>query len=64
MLDNIILVLEEFYGQDKYHKRVSKCLLNKIESNGMLPPFNQHDFQMDGDNADYKSVIYRTWEEE
>ena len=31
---------------------------------GMLPPFNQHDFHMDGDKADYKSITYRTWEEE
>lgn len=31
---------------------------------GMLPPFNQNDFHMDGDKADHKSIIYRTWEEE
>lgn len=39
-------------------------ILNFLESEGMLPPFNQHDFHMDGDNADRKSITYRTWENE
>lgn len=42
----------------------AEVLLNMIEKVGMLPPINNHDFYMDGDNADEKSVIYRTWEEE
>jgi hypothetical protein len=47
MLGNIVLVLEEFYGQDRYHKRVSESLLNKIEKAGMLPPLNEDWMSLD-----------------
>lgn len=54
MLENIKLVLEDFYGQDRYHKRVSKSLLNKIEKAGMSPP----------PKPIFGDVIIREWEQE
>ena len=39
-------------------------ILTEIEKAGMSPPINNHSFYMDGDNADEKSIIYRTWEPE
>ena len=31
---------------------------------GMLPPLNNWSLHTDGDHADSKSIIYRTWEDE
>jgi hypothetical protein len=42
----------------------ASSILSILEEAGMLPPFNNHDFHMDGDNADKNSVTYRTWEPE
>lgn len=39
-------------------------VLQEQEKVGMLPPFNNRDFYMDGDNAGIKSITYRTWEPE
>ena len=46
------------------HQNEAEALLNKIEDMGFLPPFNLHSFMLDGDNADKKSISYRTWEKE
>lgn len=43
---------------------VANNFLKLVEDLGMLPPFNYHDFMMDGDKADEKSITYRTWEPE
>ena len=39
-------------------------ILKAMEEQGMLPPLNNWSLYTDGDNADTKSIIYRTWEPE
>ncbi len=47
-----------------YQEAMAEEIIKFVETAGMLPPFNIHDFYTDGDNADEKSIVYRTWEEE
>jgi len=62
---NIIEAELYMFGEDQVLlTSIAKGILDRIEECEMLPPFNQHDFHMDGDKADYKSITYRTWEEE
>lgn len=42
--------------------KLTEFMLDCFEREGMLPPFNNYDFHMDGDKADEKSITYRTWE--
>ena len=37
-------------------------ILKRMEAIGMLPPFNEDSWYLDGDHADQSDVIYRTWE--
>ena len=39
-------------------------VLSIIEKAGMLPPFSNHAFFTDGDNANRKHITYRVWDEE
>ena len=45
-------------------KAAMSSILKAMESLGMLPPLNNWSLYTDGDNADTKSIIYRTWEPE
>lgn len=45
-------------------KTLAEYILDKIEEAGMLPPLNRDALYFDGDKANPKSVIYRTWEKE
>jgi hypothetical protein len=63
MLKKITKLLKSWEGS-YLNGETSKEILDLIEKEGMLPPLNYHSFYNDGDNADEKSIIYRTWEED
>lgn len=39
-------------------------ILERQESEGMIPPFNYDSWYLDGDNADRRYVIYYEWHKE
>ena len=41
-----------------------KVMLDIFEKMGMKPPFNDWDFNMDGDHADPEDIKYYSWEDE
>jgi hypothetical protein len=42
----------------------AEFLLENIENSGMLPPFNDWLYHMDGDKADSENIRYLSWEPE
>jgi hypothetical protein len=60
---NVLRLTGNHYPED-YDKEGmdAERILDKLEEVGVLPPFNEWSFMMDGDHADQDDVRYYTWE--
>lgn len=59
---NVLRLTGNHYCDDGRDIQDAERILKRMEGIGMLPPFNEDSWYLDGDNADENNVIYYTWE--
>jgi hypothetical protein len=63
-LKHIFETLELAYSHPEGNAKLAADILGRMEEIGMLPPFNDWLYHMDGDRADSENTRYLSWEPE